>query len=51
MVIVEPGMAWPVGVVPTTTPLAAQLGIGVGWSATWNPAAVIRLFAASRFRP
>jgi len=34
IVMTEPGMVWPLGVVPTIAPYGAELFTGVVWSAT-----------------
>lgn len=51
IVMIEPGMVLPDGVVPTTDPLDEKLLTGVGRSATWNPASRKRFRAASKLRP
>ena len=51
IVMIEPGMVLPVGVVPTTAPLDEKLLIGVGRSLTWKPASRSRFRAASKLRP
>ena len=42
IVTIEPGIVWPVGEVPTTSPYLAVLLTELGWSATWKPASLRR---------
>ena len=42
MVMTAPGIVWPLGVVPTTSPYFALLLTDAGWSATWKPASFKR---------
>src|SRR5271156_7246825 len=51
IVMTAPGIVWPLGVVPTTSPYFALLLIDCGWSATWNPTSFRRCRAASTSRP
>src|ERR1700739_4998129 len=47
IVIIEPGIVWPLGVVPTTSPYLALLLTELVWSETWKPASLRRWRAAS----
>jgi len=51
IVMIDPGIVWPLGVVPTTSPSLALLLTELVWSATWNPASLMRWRAASTSRP
>lgn len=51
IVMMDPGIVLPVGVVPTTAPFLAWLLIGVGLSDTRNPASCRRFRAASTVMP
>ena len=42
IVMIEPGIVWPLGVVPTTSPSFALLLTELVWSATWKPASFSR---------
>jgi len=41
-VMIEPGIVWPLGDVPTTSPYFALLLTELDWSATWKPASLMR---------
>ena len=51
MVMIDPGIVAPLGVVPTTSPCLALLVTKLFWSATWKPASLMRCRAASMSRP
>ncbi len=51
MVMTDPGIVWPLGDVPTTSPNFALLLTALVWSATWKPASLMRWRAASTSRP
>src|ERR1700684_3719780 len=51
MVTTAPGIVWPLGVVPTTSPSFALLLTELGCSATWKPESFKRSRAASTSRP
>src|SRR6185437_9990278 len=51
IVMIDPGIVWPLGDVPTTSPSFATLLIEAVWSATWKPASFRRWRAWSTSRP
>ena len=51
MVMTAPGIVWPLGEVPTTSPKTALLLIDAASSATWKPDSFKRLRAALTSRP
>ena len=51
IVMIDPGIVWPLGVVPTTSPDFALLLTELLWSATWKPASLRRERAASTSSP
>src|ERR1700733_17716 len=51
IVTTDPGIVWPVGIVPTTSPSFAVLLTELVWSATWKPASLSRERAASTSMP
>jgi hypothetical protein len=51
IVITAPGIVWPFGAVPTTSPYFALLLTEAGCSATWNPASFKRWRASLMSRP
>src|ERR1700744_2847998 len=51
MVMTAPGIVWPLGVGPTTSPYFALLLIDAGCWATWKPESCKRCRAASTSRP
>src|SRR3984885_7583256 len=51
MVMTAPGIVWPLGEVPTTSPYLSVLWTELACSATWKPESFKRCRAASTSRP